>query len=193
MNPQNDHEAIEISADASFSPGGDRSRTGVVVRLFGTIVHWASVKQSLTTLSSCEAELVAAVTGIKLGMGVRQLLRELLDPLVTTVTEEDQSAIDTPVVLLQDNEACIRTLTTEVTSWRTRHYALRAAWIRDVIMQEGVVVKYQPGKDILADGLTKVLPKEKLKESRAKLLLQDVKGEESQAGFSLASDMQRTA
>eukprot|EP00975_Prorocentrum_lima_P051361 10758945-Prorocentrum_lima.AAC.1 len=60
---------IESSADASFASGGERSRTGVVVKVFGAIVHWASVKQSLTTLSSCVAELVVAVTGVKLGLG----------------------------------------------------------------------------------------------------------------------------
>eukprot|EP00975_Prorocentrum_lima_P024183 5088979-Prorocentrum_lima.AAC.1 len=64
---------IEVSADASFAPGGERSRTGVVVKVYGVIVHWASVKQSLTTLRSCEAELVASVTGVNLGLGVKQL------------------------------------------------------------------------------------------------------------------------
>eukprot|EP00975_Prorocentrum_lima_P054347 11399918-Prorocentrum_lima.AAC.1 len=39
----------------------------------------ASVKESSTTLSSCEAELMAAVTGVKLGLGVRQLLKGLLE------------------------------------------------------------------------------------------------------------------
>eukprot|EP00975_Prorocentrum_lima_P044136 9254442-Prorocentrum_lima.AAC.1 len=57
------------SVDASFAPGGERSITGVVVKVFGVIVHWASVKQSLTALSSCKAGLVAAVTGVKLGLG----------------------------------------------------------------------------------------------------------------------------
>eukprot|EP00975_Prorocentrum_lima_P013745 2923328-Prorocentrum_lima.AAC.1 len=56
-------DMVEISADASLTLGGERSRTGVAVKLFGVIVHWTSVRQSLTTLSSCEAELVAAVTG----------------------------------------------------------------------------------------------------------------------------------
>eukprot|EP00975_Prorocentrum_lima_P005598 1215130-Prorocentrum_lima.AAC.1 len=69
-------------------------------------------------------------------------------------------------MLLQDNELCIITRTTAVSSLRSRHYALRAAWIRDMIIQEGVLVKYQPGKSIIAYGLTKVLHKEKLKEAR---------------------------
>eukprot|EP00975_Prorocentrum_lima_P019669 4140029-Prorocentrum_lima.AAC.1 len=46
-------------------------------------------------------------------------------------------------------------LTTEVSSWRSRHYARRAAWIRDMIVHESVLVKYQSGKNIIADGLTK--------------------------------------
>eukprot|EP00975_Prorocentrum_lima_P071079 12935694-Prorocentrum_lima.AAC.1 len=64
-----EQDTIETSADASFAPGGERSRTGVVVKVYGVIVHSASVKHTLTTLSSCEAELVAAVTGVKLGLG----------------------------------------------------------------------------------------------------------------------------
>eukprot|EP00975_Prorocentrum_lima_P057808 12122175-Prorocentrum_lima.AAC.1 len=61
-----------------------------------------------------------------------------------------------------------------MSSWRSRHYALRAALIKDMIMQESVLVKYQPGKNTTADGLTKVLHKEKLREARGKLLLQNV-------------------
>eukprot|EP00975_Prorocentrum_lima_P037570 7901825-Prorocentrum_lima.AAC.1 len=74
MESNEEDTKIEISADASFAPGGERSITGVVavVRLFGVVVHWA--------LSSCEAELISAVTGVKEGLGVRQLLKELLDP-----------------------------------------------------------------------------------------------------------------
>eukprot|EP00975_Prorocentrum_lima_P031792 6675808-Prorocentrum_lima.AAC.1 len=60
---------IEVSAYTSFAPGGEISRTGVVVKVYGVIVHWASVKQTLTTLRSCEAELVAAVLVVKLGLG----------------------------------------------------------------------------------------------------------------------------
>eukprot|EP00975_Prorocentrum_lima_P065936 12906340-Prorocentrum_lima.AAC.1 len=46
--------------------------------------------------------------------------------------------------------------------------------IKTLIMQGSVLVKYQPGKNIIADGWTKVLQHEKLREARDKLLLQDV-------------------
>eukprot|EP00975_Prorocentrum_lima_P028425 5973908-Prorocentrum_lima.AAC.1 len=64
-----EQDMIEISADATFAPGGEISRAGVVVKVYGVIVHWANVKQTLTPLSSCEAELVAAVTVVTLGLG----------------------------------------------------------------------------------------------------------------------------
>ena len=32
--------------------------------------------------------------------------------------------------------ATLKLITTEVTSWRNRHYAMRAAWIRDIVKEE---------------------------------------------------------
>eukprot|EP00974_Lingulodinium_polyedra_P127240 11201431-Lingulodinium_polyedra.AAC.1 len=57
---------IRISADTSFAPGGDRSRTGVVIKVKDTIVHWCSTRQSLASTSAHEAELNGVVTGTKL-------------------------------------------------------------------------------------------------------------------------------
>eukprot|EP00975_Prorocentrum_lima_P016478 3493459-Prorocentrum_lima.AAC.1 len=56
--------------------------------------------------------------------------------------------------------------TTEVSSWRSRHYTLRAACIRDTITYQDILVKYTPCKSIIADGLPKVLQKETLKEAQ---------------------------
>eukprot|EP00975_Prorocentrum_lima_P070590 12932928-Prorocentrum_lima.AAC.1 len=79
--PGAEEVSIDISTGASFAPGGERSRTGMEVKLCGVVVHSACLKQSRTALRSCEADLVAAVTGVKLGLGVRQLPKELLDPM----------------------------------------------------------------------------------------------------------------
>eukprot|EP00975_Prorocentrum_lima_P063966 12894724-Prorocentrum_lima.AAC.1 len=68
MAPTKEDSKLYISTNGSFAPGGARPRT-VVVKLCGVVVHWASVKQSLTALRYCEAELVAAITGVKLGLG----------------------------------------------------------------------------------------------------------------------------
>ena len=68
---------LKVSTDASFAPGGDRSRSGVVVSLNDVVVHWVSQKQQLTSLSSCEAELNAAVIGLRLGIGVQKMVEEI--------------------------------------------------------------------------------------------------------------------
>ena len=127
-----------VSADASFAPGGDRSRSGTVVLVNDSVVHWVSQKQSLVALSSCESELNAAVLGIRVGIGVRNMLEEMLevdvgDPKMgdPVLCPQEDRRRTIPTTLKQDNMACITTITTEVTSWRSRHYALRAAWVRD--------------------------------------------------------------
>ena len=67
--------------DASYAPGGDRSRSGTVIEVNGCLTHWASNKQSITALSSCEAELNATLTGIKLAIGIKALVEELCNYL----------------------------------------------------------------------------------------------------------------
>eukprot|EP00974_Lingulodinium_polyedra_P004067 381823-Lingulodinium_polyedra.AAC.1 len=57
---------IRISADASFAPGGDRSSTGVVIKVKDAIAHWCLTKQSLASTNAHEAELNGVVSGTKL-------------------------------------------------------------------------------------------------------------------------------
>ena len=75
--PESDESRVRISADASFAPGGDRSRTGVVIRVAGAIVHWASNRQSGAVFSAHEAELNGAITGTKVGVSIREMVQEL--------------------------------------------------------------------------------------------------------------------
>ena len=91
-------------------------------------------------------------------MAVRQVVEQLLNKQVL-------------MKLNQDNMAAVHTIVNEVTSWRTRHYSTRASWIRDMVVKEDIEVAHQSGIDIVADGLTKVLPRIKLVETRQKLQL----------------------
>ena len=147
---------VNISADASFAPGGDRSRTGVVIRVVGAIVHWAPNKQSRSVMSAHEAELNGAVTGTKVGIAIRNLVKEMTE-------NEAVMKLD------QDNQSTITRIVHEVTSWRTRHYAMRAAGIRDLIVDEKIEVEHVRGVKIIADPLTKVLERVLLMESYEKL------------------------
>ena len=61
-----------------------------------------------------------------------------------------------------------------MTSWRSRRYAIRAAWVRDAVVSEDVEVHYQKGTRIVADALTKILGIVKLKEAQPKLCFEYV-------------------
>ena len=76
----------------------------------------------------------AAVTGMKHGLAVRQVVKELLGRPAS-------------MKLWQDNQVNAMALTSEKTSWRRRPYGIRASWIRDIIEVE------------MVDALTKFLKK----------------------------------
>ena len=73
------------------------------------------------------------------------------------------------VILEGDNMAAIHTLTNVVTSWRNIHYAKRAAWLRDEIVKNCALIQHKRGTELVSDGLTKVLPREKLAVARDRL------------------------
>ena len=157
---QQDKPTILISTDASFAPGGGKSRTGVVVLLDDMIVHWMTGRQTRTSCSTCEAELLASKTGLQVGLNIRDIVTEATGQTVKVMIEGD-------------NAAAIRTLQTEVTSWRTRHFAIDATWIRDMINAEDIKVSHRPGKELIADGMTKLLQKVQLSEFRKQMSLRD--------------------
>ena len=148
---------LNISTDASHSPGGNVSRTGVVVTLNEKVIHWATNRQSCTTLSSCESEILAHLTGFKLMIGIRDLIEE--------------TWINPEVELEGDNLAAIQTLTNEITSWRNRHYSMKATWLRDKIKEFDVILRHKYGSLLTSDALTKVLTREKLIVARSRLNL----------------------
>ena len=75
--------------------------------------------------------------------------------------------------------ATVTTLMHQVTSWRTRHYAVKAAWARDIIYSARIDVKHTPGEFLVADILTKILKGEMLRELSSKLCLKPIQTPEA--------------
>ena len=59
--------------------------------------------------------------------------------------------------MMGDNTATVITITKDVTSWRSRHYANYAGWARDQVEHRPIRVSRLPGIELPADGLTQVL------------------------------------
>ena len=70
---------VRISAGASCAPGGDRSRTGVIIIGAGAIVHWASHRQPCSVLSVHKAKVNGAVTGTKIGIAIMQIVQDMTE------------------------------------------------------------------------------------------------------------------
>ena len=150
---------LRCSRDASFAPTGGRSRSGIVVQRASHILVWKSERQKLAAWSVAEAELEASALALEKGVTLRTLLHQLLCILVPASLHTDSMA---DLVTLTKGE--FRTL-----EMRTRHFALRAAWARDVMRTHGIDAMHIAGKDLVADALTKALGKEKLKIARERL------------------------
>ena len=111
------------------------------------IVHWMTGHQDRTASSTCEAEIMAHRTGVQIGLALRDLVKEATDGGVKMKLEGD-------------NTGALRSVVTEITAWRTKHYAGDAAWTREKIEEGCIAVQHRPGKELIADGLTKVPQRE---------------------------------
>lgn len=135
--------------DASF--GGDpgrKSRTGCVVIARGAAVDWLSKKQSMVALSSTEAEYLSLSQMTQMMAGLRYTLTDL---------GEEETA-KKPSRIYEDNKSCIAIAYKPMHQGRTKHFDIKAHFIRDRIERGEVEVVYCPTGEMIADMLTKALP-----------------------------------
>ena len=69
-------DGVEVFTDADWATSkvDRKSRSGCVVRCAGTRMHTHSRSQPTVALSSCEAEIISAVEGLKEGLMLQYLL-----------------------------------------------------------------------------------------------------------------------
>ncbi|GMF16530.1 unnamed protein product [Phytophthora fragariaefolia] len=136
---------IFSDADWAGDTSDAKSVSGTVV-LNGTVIAWASKKQTSVALFTMEAEYGATAVAVKDAAWVKQLLVEI--GLWTSARS---------VNLQVDNQSAIKSMGNQMTSARSKHINLRYHYIRDVIARGDVIVSYYPTQQQLADILTKPL------------------------------------
>ena len=134
-------------ADADWANGkGDRkSISGWVAKLNGDPVSWASKKQRVVALSTCEAELYAEAAAIQEVLWLRGLMQEL--GLYT----------QTGSVVYGDNQSAIAVSHNGVRSERTKHVDVKYHFITETVEQGAVKLKWVPTTEQQADIFTKAL------------------------------------
>jgi hypothetical protein len=123
----------------------DRKSTSGACQFLGrSLVCWSSKKQNCISLSTAEAEYVAAASGCTQLLWMRQTLK-------------DYGVICDKVPLLCDNESAIKIAYNPVQHSRTKHIEIRHHFIRDHVARGDIDLLYVGTKDQLADIFTKPL------------------------------------
>jgi Reverse transcriptase (RNA-dependent DNA polymerase) len=142
-----------VASDASFADNtiDRKSSQAYAMKLFNGLIGWRANKQDTVTTSTTEAELLALAQAAKEGQFINRLIRELTVEL------------DDPRTQIQcDNIQTIRLVNQEIARLQTklRHVDIHNHWLRQEATNGRINVSYTPSEDMIADGLTKALPRE---------------------------------
>ena len=111
------HDLIGFTNADGASQEHRHAISGFAFLIDGAAISWASRKQELVTLSTAEAEYVAATHAAKECIWLRRLIKPLFGPTTT------------PTPLLCDNQAALRLATDDNYHARTKHIDIRFHFI----------------------------------------------------------------
>src|ERR1051325_9015762 len=118
---------------------GRKSTSGYGFFMGNTAFTWVSRKQPIVTLSTCEAEYVAAAWCVCHAIWLRRLLRKM---------EQRQENATT---ILVDNKSAIELAKNPVNHERRKHIDVRFHFIREHVKEGSVELKHITSKDQVAD------------------------------------------
>lgn len=131
-----------------------RSTGGYLMRYGTGAISWSSKLQTIVALSTTEAEFVAAVEAGKEIVWLRSILREF------------GYATPSPSILRIDNQSAISVAKNPEHHGHMKHLNLCFYWLRDQVEAGVITPNFIPTKDMVADVLTKPLPRAGLENCR---------------------------
>lgn len=139
--------------DSDFAGDLDtrRSTTGYVFTMNGGCISWSSRLQPTVAVSTTEAEYMAAGSGVKEALWLRNLHSDM-GMTVKTVT------------IYTDNQASLAMLKNPVSSVRTKHIDVLHHFARERVERKEVCFVYISTSDNISDIMTKALPSVKFVE-----------------------------
>jgi hypothetical protein len=142
----------------------DRKSTSGYVFMFGSgAVSWSSKKQPIATLSTTEAEFVAAAACACQGIWLRKILSQLGH------TPEKSTTV------FCDNSSSIKLSKNPVMHGRCKHIDVRYYFLRDLIKDGVLELSYCRTENQIADVMTKTLKLESFYRCRKSLGVCDLK------------------
>ena len=145
-HPNEDGIIAYVDADYTGCTDTRRSTSGFWITWAGMAISWSSKLQTLVTLSTTEAELVAAVKCIKEMKWLKNVLMELDE-----IRENDR------MILYEDNQATIANLKKHSSHGRNKHVDIKYHYVCAQIQEEQLDVVYMESEKNIADIFTKPL------------------------------------
>jgi len=141
----------DIAGFSDSDWGGDqddrKSTSAYVFHLGYGAVSWKSKKQTSVALSSVEAEYMAMCQAAKEAVWLSGLLEEL------------GMNLRTPLIIYGDNQGALALAMNPDSHPRSKHVDIQYHFTRELIHAGRITVKYLPTKLMIADALTKPLPR----------------------------------
>jgi hypothetical protein len=157
-----------------------KSTSGYVFLLYGGAVSWKSTKQNVVATSSTEAEYIASSDTAKEALWIRRLSAEIKGTSIPVLQDRFQHETDVqdyiqalqaiertptpqlhPQIILADNQSAIKLSKNPQHHNRTKHIDVRYHFIRKTCQDGLIELAYIPTTEMVADILTKALPREK--------------------------------
>lgn len=120
-----------------------KSTSGYVFLLNGAAICWSSRKQDIVTLSSTEAEYVAATSSACHSVWLKGILKEL------------EVVADECIDIMCDNSSAIKLSKNPIMHRRTKHIDVRYHYLRNLSNEEEIRLVFCGTNDQVADIMTK--------------------------------------
>ena len=151
-------------SDADWAGDVDtrRSTSGYVFQYGNGTISWSTKKQTTVAKSSTEAEYVALSLATQEAVWLRRLLYEL------------GKKSDSSTVIYEDNQGAIELAKNAKYHNRTKHIDICHHFVRERVVSKEIKVIYCPTENMIADIMTKGLPKATFEAMRDLLGVYDV-------------------
>ncbi|KAJ7534335.1 hypothetical protein O6H91_13G089700 [Diphasiastrum complanatum] len=147
-----------VDSDWARDQDDRKSTCGYVFMLGNGCISWSCRKQSSVALSSTEAEYMGVCHATKEYMGVCHATKEY----VWLGNLMDELGIERSGMTLQnDNQGCLFLSRNAGIHKRRKHISIQYHFIRDLVQEASLVLRYCPTDRMLADILTKALVKQR--------------------------------
>ena len=132
----------------------------MVIMMNGGPITWSSRLQKITAQSSAESEIYAVCEAVKEAIHIKLLCEENVI-----------RASNKPMVVYEDNSACIALGHSLKNSKSAKHFQVRLRFLQEHVRDKTIEFEKVDTKEQLADGFTKALPNEPFESIRGRMLV----------------------